>query len=171
MITCREGSRAAVAARIGDGLAGADLAGDHADGVLVHAPGDPGDGFAVAGVAVQHRRGQAPPERHPGETVMRLQPFDAHADASRSSVDVSASSMSSMDELPGDLALSSASPWSPKRASIADPFDRGGPARGGSARSSPGSRSRSRGGAGSGPVSGRAFGWVWRVMLCGNAFP
>ena len=33
----------------GDGLAGADLAGDHAEGVLLDAPGDPGDGFGVPG--------------------------------------------------------------------------------------------------------------------------
>ena len=101
-MTCRAGSRAAVAARIGDGLAGADLAGDHPDGVLVHAPGDPGDRFAVAGVAVQHRRGQVPPERHPGETVMRLQALNTHADASVP-VDV----VDVVDaELPGDLPSS-----------------------------------------------------------------
>ena len=33
----------------GDGFPGADLTGDDAEGVLVDAPGDPGDGFAVAG--------------------------------------------------------------------------------------------------------------------------
>ena len=54
----------------GDGLAGADLAGDHAERVLVHAPGDPGDRLAVAGVAVQHGGGQVAAERHPGETPM-----------------------------------------------------------------------------------------------------
>src|SRR6478735_10618915 len=31
----------------GDGFPGADLTGDDAEGVLVDAPGDPGDGFAV----------------------------------------------------------------------------------------------------------------------------
>jgi hypothetical protein len=35
----------------GDGLAGADLAGDHADGVFCDQPGDAGDGFGVAAVA------------------------------------------------------------------------------------------------------------------------
>ena len=45
----------------GDGFAGADLAGDDAEGALVDAPGDPGDGFGVGGVAVQHARGQVPP--------------------------------------------------------------------------------------------------------------
>ncbi len=38
----------------GDGLAGTDLAGDHPEGVLVHAPGDAGHGFGVPAVAVQH---------------------------------------------------------------------------------------------------------------------
>ena len=52
----------------GDGLAGTDLAGDHAEGVLVDAPADPGDGFGVAVVAVQHRRGEAAAERHAGES-------------------------------------------------------------------------------------------------------
>ena len=56
----------------GDGLAGADLAGDHAEGVLVDAPADPGDGFGVSAGAVQHRRGEASAERHPGESVVGL---------------------------------------------------------------------------------------------------
>lgn len=38
-----------------DGLAGADLARDDAQSVLVDAPADPGDGLEVAGVPVQHR--------------------------------------------------------------------------------------------------------------------
>jgi hypothetical protein len=41
-----------------DGLAGTDLAGDHAQGVLLDAPADPGHGFGVGAVAVQHRGGQ-----------------------------------------------------------------------------------------------------------------
>jgi hypothetical protein len=57
----------------GDGLAGADLAGDHPDGVLLDAPADPGDRFGVPVVAVQHRRGEASAERHSGETPMGLQ--------------------------------------------------------------------------------------------------
>jgi hypothetical protein len=77
----------------GDGLAGADFPGDHPDGVLIHAPGDPGDRFGVSGVSVQHRWGKSPAERHAGETVIRLQAFDAHADAPFWHV---ASSMSSM---------------------------------------------------------------------------
>lgn len=63
-----------------DGFAGADFPCDDPDGVLVHAPGDAGDGFGVGGMAVQHRRGQSAPERHAGETVIRLQAFDTHAD-------------------------------------------------------------------------------------------
>src|SRR6266498_3784145 len=56
----------------GDGLAGADLAGDHAEGVLVDAPGDAGDRLGVSVVTVQHRRGEAATERHGGETPVRL---------------------------------------------------------------------------------------------------
>jgi hypothetical protein len=54
----------------GHGFAGSDFAGDDPDRALVHAPGDPGNGFAVAGVAVQHRRCQVASERHPGESPM-----------------------------------------------------------------------------------------------------
>ena len=57
----------------GDGLAGADLAGDHADAAFGDAPADAGDRFVVGGVAVQHARGQIAPERHPGETEVRDQ--------------------------------------------------------------------------------------------------
>src|SRR5919198_1507841 len=42
----------------GDGLAGADFAGDYADGAFGDAPADAGDGFVVGGVAVQHAGGQ-----------------------------------------------------------------------------------------------------------------
>ena len=65
----------------GDGLAGADFSGDDPDGVLIHAPGDAGDRFGVSGVSVQHRRGQSPPKRHAGETVILLQPLNTHADS------------------------------------------------------------------------------------------
>ena len=53
----------------GDGFAGADFAGDDAEGVFGDAPGDPGDGFGVAGVAVQHAGGEVAAERHAGEAV------------------------------------------------------------------------------------------------------
>jgi hypothetical protein len=65
----------------GHGFARADFAGDHAEGVLVDAPSDPGDGFGVPVVAVQHRRGEVSAERHPGETPVGLQTVDAHARA------------------------------------------------------------------------------------------
>src|SRR5664280_3283405 len=52
-----------------DGLAGADLAGDHAQGPFADTPADPGDGLGVAGVAVQHLGGQGLTERHAGQTV------------------------------------------------------------------------------------------------------
>src|ERR1019366_6188714 len=42
----------------GGSLAGADFTGDHAEGLVVHAPGDAGGGLAVRGVAVQHAGGQ-----------------------------------------------------------------------------------------------------------------
>ena len=54
----------------GHRFAGTDFPGDDPDGALVHAPADPGDGFAVGGVAVQHRWCQVASERHPGESPM-----------------------------------------------------------------------------------------------------
>ena len=54
----------------GDGFACADFAGDHPDRALVHTPGDAGDRFTVAGMAVQHGGYQVAPERHPGESPM-----------------------------------------------------------------------------------------------------
>nr|WP_235678133.1 hypothetical protein [Mycolicibacterium sarraceniae] len=66
--------------------------------MLVHTPGDPGDGFAVAGVAVQHPGGQSAAEGHPGEAVILLQPFDTHADTPSWS---SRLAMSSMLSCPG----------------------------------------------------------------------
>ena len=44
-----------------DGFPGADLTGDDPDVVLFDAPGDPGDGFGVGPVAVQHSGGEVPP--------------------------------------------------------------------------------------------------------------
>ena len=78
-MVCRVGSSPASAARIGDGLPGADLAGDHPDAAFADAPADAGDGFAVGGVAVQHARGQIAAEGHAGEPEEALQPVD-HAD-------------------------------------------------------------------------------------------
>ena len=49
-----------------DGLAGADLTGDHAQGSFADTPADPGDGLGVAGVAVQHLWGQGFTEGHAG---------------------------------------------------------------------------------------------------------
>ena len=60
------------------GLARADLAGDHAEGVLVDAPADPGHGLGVAVVAVQHAGREAATEGHPGEAVVGLQAVEAH---------------------------------------------------------------------------------------------
>jgi hypothetical protein len=54
----------------GDGLARPDLAGDHPDGALGDQPGDAGDGFGVAVVAVEHRRGEGTPEWGSGEAVV-----------------------------------------------------------------------------------------------------
>ena len=56
----------------GDRLARTDLTGDHSEGVLVDAPADPRDGFGVPVVAVQHRRGEAATEGHPGESPVVL---------------------------------------------------------------------------------------------------
>jgi hypothetical protein len=49
----------------GDGLARADLAGDDAGTVFGWGGGDPGDGFIVGVVAVQHAGGEVTTERHP----------------------------------------------------------------------------------------------------------
>jgi hypothetical protein len=57
----------------GDGLAGADLAGDDAEGALADAPADPGGGLGAAGVLVQHGRGEVLAERQPGEPVVVAQ--------------------------------------------------------------------------------------------------
>ena len=73
---CRVGSRAAQGGADGDGLPGADLAGDHPDAVLGDAPADPGDGLAVGGVAVQHAGGEVTAERGAGEPEEPLQPVD-----------------------------------------------------------------------------------------------
>ena len=56
----------------GHRLARTDLTGDHSEGVLVDAPADPRDGFGVPVVAVQHRRGEAATEGHPGESPVVL---------------------------------------------------------------------------------------------------
>src|SRR3954469_14578761 len=62
-----------------DGLPGADLAGDDPDPALGDAPADPGHGFAVAGVAVQHPRREIAAEGGAAEPEEALQPVD-HAD-------------------------------------------------------------------------------------------
>ena len=54
----------------GDGLAGADLAGDDAQAAFADAPVDAGDGFGVGAVAVQHLRRQRLAERGVGESVV-----------------------------------------------------------------------------------------------------
>ena len=54
----------------GDGLAGADLAGDDADAAVGDAPADAGDRFAVGGVAVWHAGGEVAAERHARKTVV-----------------------------------------------------------------------------------------------------
>ncbi|MEU6512156.1 hypothetical protein [Streptomyces sp. NPDC046942] len=56
-----------------DGLARADLAGDHSEGAFADAPGDPGDGLCVGRVPVQHRGRQVPAERHAREAPVRGQ--------------------------------------------------------------------------------------------------
>ncbi len=47
----------------GDGFPGTDLTGDHAEVLLLDAPAQPGDGFGVAAVAVQHPGGEVLAER------------------------------------------------------------------------------------------------------------
>ena len=60
----------------GDGFAGADLAGEHAEGALLDAPGDAGGGLVMGVVAVQHAGGEFAAERHAGEAVVGLQVSD-----------------------------------------------------------------------------------------------
>jgi hypothetical protein len=62
----------------GDGLAGADFAGDHADGVLVDQPAQPGDGFLVAAGGEQLTGGEVATERLAGEAVVGAEPVDGH---------------------------------------------------------------------------------------------
>ena len=59
-----------------DGLAGPDLTGDDAEGLLGQAPADPGDRFTVRVVPVQHLRRQGLAERGAGEAIVRLQVLD-----------------------------------------------------------------------------------------------
>jgi hypothetical protein len=66
----------------GHGLAGADFPGDHAEGVLADAPGDPGGCLGVGAVAVQHARCQVAAERHFGEPVVGLEFLDTHRSSS-----------------------------------------------------------------------------------------
>lgn len=68
----------------GDGLAGADLAGEHADGLLVDEPAQPGDGFFVAGRGEQLGGRQVTAERVAGQAEVGLQLLD-HAAPSCSS--------------------------------------------------------------------------------------
>ena len=76
----------------GDGLPGADLAGDHPDAVLAHAPADPGDGLPVRRVAVQHPGGEVAPERGAGEPEEPLQAVDHNVTSSVVGASVSRSS-------------------------------------------------------------------------------
>src|SRR3954467_990615 len=64
------------------GFARADLTGDDAEGVLVDAPGDAGNGLGVAVVAVQHARGEVAAEGHAGESVEALQFADHRVSSS-----------------------------------------------------------------------------------------
>ena len=69
----------------GHGLAGADFAGDDAQGAFADAPVDAGDGFGGRVVAVQHLRRKCLAEWGFGEAVVGFQLRD-HADTSLSSL-------------------------------------------------------------------------------------
>jgi hypothetical protein len=60
----------------GDGLAGADLAGGHADGVFADEPGDAGDRLGVAVVLMEHGWGEVAAEWGPREAVVGAQTLD-----------------------------------------------------------------------------------------------
>jgi hypothetical protein len=101
----------------GDGLAGADLAGDHADGVLCE-PGDAGDGFGVAAVGVEHAGGQVAPKGGAAKTVVGAEPLDHKAPSiavvstpSIAAVSTVAASVGSMLVL-GLVAVPSGAGWS-----------------------------------------------------------
>jgi hypothetical protein len=57
----------------GDGLSGADLAGDHPGRAFADAPGDAGGRFGVRGMGVQHAGGEVLAEGLPGEAVVVAQ--------------------------------------------------------------------------------------------------
>src|SRR6185437_6081727 len=59
-----------------DGLAGADLAGDDAEGSFGDGPGDAGGGLGVGGVPVEHRGGQVAAEGHLVEPEVLLHLVD-----------------------------------------------------------------------------------------------
>ncbi len=77
-----------------DGLAGADLTGEHAEGAFVDTPGDAGDGFAVGAVGVQHGGGEVFAERHAGQAPVGAETVDAHGPTSVLAVGGCASSSS-----------------------------------------------------------------------------
>src|SRR5664279_5650450 len=83
MTVCREASSSANAARSAT-VAGADFTGDDAEGGFADAPVDPGDGFGVPAVAVQHRRAQVAAERGARESEVGTQLVQAHRVSSTS---------------------------------------------------------------------------------------
>src|SRR5207247_10613831 len=98
-----------------DGFAGADLAGDDAEGVLVDAPGDAGDGFGVAGVAVQHAGGEVTAEGGAGEAVVGLQPFDHRVTAGETGL-VARRRVWAWGAMVADRSWEVAAGWSPAKA-------------------------------------------------------
>ncbi len=65
----------------GHGLAGADLAADHADVAVVDQPGDAGDGFLVGAGGEQLAGGQVAVEGLAGEAVVGTQLVDGHSES------------------------------------------------------------------------------------------
>ena len=81
MMMCLVGSRAASAARTATVFPAPTSPVITPMRCSVDAPADPGDGLAVAGVAVQHPGGEVAAERGAGEPEEPLQPVDHDATA------------------------------------------------------------------------------------------
>ena len=101
-MVCREASRAASAARTATVFPAPTSPVMTPMWCSVDAPGDPGDGFGVGGVAVQHPGGEVPAERRAGEPEVRLQSVD-HDSLLSATLRVRGGHVGEQVELAGDL--------------------------------------------------------------------
>lgn len=75
----------------GDGLAGTDFAGEHADGLLVNQPAEPGDGLFVTVACEELPGGEVAAEGVAGEAVVGAELLDHAAPSTSSAPSASAS--------------------------------------------------------------------------------